>query len=249
MTTIRPPHSSRGQRHRAVGQRTEAADGDRHPPERVGGRRVLAGADDQQVGPERAQHRRDDRVDRVQVAVVARAGGQRDVDVRALAGARPAHLELAAVGGVEPVLVQRDGQHGRVVEEDRLRPVAVVHVPVEDRDALHAALALRPARRHAVLLKRQKPIGGLALGVVAGRPQQRERVVELALQHRLGGRRAGRPRRAASPRASPGPVQASTPSSTGLGQRGRGAARARRAPRSARAPARLGVAKRGRRAR
>ena len=195
------------ERHGAVGERAEAADGDRHAAERVGGRGVLAGADEQQLGPERPQHGRDHLVERVQVAVVAGPGGERDVDVRPLAGGRPADLEQPAVRRVEAVLVQRDGEHRRVVEEDRLGPVAVVHVPVEDRDALDAAVALRPAGGDRGVVEQAEAHRGLALAMVPRRAQQGERVVDLLLQHGLGRREqaaGGEQHGVAGPRPGPG---------------------------------------------
>lgn len=48
-------------------------------------------------------------------------------------------LDESHVGGVELVLVERDEEHARVRVESLLGPVAVVHVPVEDRNALETA--------------------------------------------------------------------------------------------------------------
>ena len=71
-------------------------------------------------------------------------------------------LVRPAGAGVERPLVQRDEEDGRVVPEDRLRPVPVVDVPVDDRDPPDARA--RPARDRAAiatLLKMQKPIAAV----------------------------------------------------------------------------------------
>jgi hypothetical protein len=50
----------------------------------------------------------------VQIGAVAGAGGQRDIDVEARAVAFADVLDVAGVDGEQPLLVQRDGQRGRV---------------------------------------------------------------------------------------------------------------------------------------
>jgi hypothetical protein len=54
---------------------------------------------------------------------------------------RPPRLSVTAPGvqRVQPVLVQRNKEDGRVAEEPRLRAVAVVHVKVDDRYTRAAA--------------------------------------------------------------------------------------------------------------
>ena len=81
--------------------------------------------------------------------------------------------------------MQRDREHRRVVEEDLLGPVAVVHVPVDDRHARDPALALRPAGGDRDVVDEAEAHRRVALGVVAGRAQEHEGVVELAVEHRL----------------------------------------------------------------
>ena len=67
------------------------------------------------------------------------------------APAPAASLVLAPGPGPQRALVQRDHEHARVVDEQVLRPVAVVDVPVEDADALdtrwRAPHASRPRPR------------------------------------------------------------------------------------------------------
>ena len=55
-------------------------------------------------------------------------------------------------------LVRRDVQHVGIALEDVLRAVAVVHVVVDDRDALRRRASRACAAATATLLNRQKPI-------------------------------------------------------------------------------------------
>ena len=101
--------------------------------------RVEAGGDEHELGLEALDRRRDGVVERAQVLLVSGARRHRHVERRL------ALLLRAAGAGVERPLVQRDEEHGVVVPEDVLRPVAVVDVEVDDRDAL-GAVRLRGAR-------------------------------------------------------------------------------------------------------
>ena len=74
-----------------------------------------------------------------------------------------------------------------------LRAVAVMQIPVDDRDARHAARAQR-ARRHRHVVVEAEPHGAVALGVVPGRTHERHAVAHLAREHGLAERQhaAGR---------------------------------------------------------
>ena len=107
--------------------------------------------------------------------------GQRDVDGRLVALARPAGAR------VERPLVQRDVEDGRVVPEDVLRPVAVVDVPVDDRDPLEAELGLRRARRDRDVVEEAEAHRAVGGRVVAGRPHEREAAGADRLDRAAGG--------------------------------------------------------------
>ena len=155
-----------------------------------------------EVGLEAHDRRRDVVVERAQVLLVARARGQRHVDVVSRCSPGPAGAR------VERPLVQRDEEDGVVVPEDVLRSVPVVDVEVHDRDALGAGrLCWRAAI--ATLLNRQKPIakpwarGGRAAArartPLASRPRSQCRRRAVRLRTRLG-------ERACPDRASVGPI-------------------------------------------
>ena len=105
--------------------------------ERVEGARVETGGHHDEIGREPAQGRDDHVTHREQVGRGARALRQWHVDVRAESRAGAARVRAPAAGRVELVGVQRDRQDRAVAVERVLGPVAVVHVPVHDRDALH----------------------------------------------------------------------------------------------------------------
>ena len=70
----------------------------------------------------------------------------------------PVSVQCAGAGVVRK-LVRREVEDARVVVEDILRPIAVVDIEVDDRDALDPRLLKRPcATATATLLNRQKPI-------------------------------------------------------------------------------------------
>ena len=106
--------------------------------ERIVAMGVEACRDEHELGLERPHRRLDDVLECARVLLVARPGRERDVERRLGLLVRPAGA------GVERPLVQRDEEDGRVVPEDRLRPVPVMDVPVDDRDPSDAAA--RPAR-------------------------------------------------------------------------------------------------------
>ena len=103
--------------------------------------RVEPGRDDHEVGLERPDRRLDDVLERRFVLGVARARGERDVDDPLPVRVRPARSRP------ERPLVQRHREDARIVTEQRLGAVPVVHVEVDDRDARGTELRLRVARR------------------------------------------------------------------------------------------------------
>ena len=110
-------------------------------------------------GRKAAQRRHDDALEGVAVGADAAARRQRDVEVRAAARALADDVDAPAARRVVLVLVQRDREHVRVAQEDRLGAVAVVDVPVDDRDAPDAAhLPARGGSRSPMFEKTQKPI-------------------------------------------------------------------------------------------
>ena len=145
---------------------------------------VEARRDEQQLRLERGD-RALGLLERGEVRVVARAAGERDVQQRL------ALLVGAARARVERPLVQRDEEDRRVVADDVLRPVPVVDVPVEDRDAPEAELGLRPARGDRDRVEEAEAHRLPRPRVVPGRPHERE----AAAPHRLDRRARGEQRR------------------------------------------------------
>ena len=103
--------------------------------------RVEAGGDEDQVRREIVERRQDARL--------RRPRGKCRCRHRGASGALtmlPAPVSsLRAGAGIERHLVGRAVEHARIVPEDVLRAVAVVHVPVDDGDALGAMRLLRMA--------------------------------------------------------------------------------------------------------
>jgi hypothetical protein len=152
--------------------------------------RVSAALGEQHVGRERADHRRDDGVEGAQPASVAGAGRQRHVD-RAALGARAAGLggEAGAREQRERGLVQADREHPRIVVEDLLDAVAVVHVDVHVRDPLGPQVE-EPGDGDGRVVVDAEPGGARGHRVVQAAGDV-HRPDALAVPHRLGGRDGG----------------------------------------------------------
>ncbi len=133
----------------------------------VGDVRVEAAGDDQQLGLEAPDCPLDDSP-RLEVRGVAGARRQRQVDHGL------ALVVGAAAAGVKRPLVERDEQDRGIVCDEILRPVAMVDVPVDDRDPLDLEVLLRPPcgdRRRAEQAEAHRVV---VLRVVAGGTRQRE---------------------------------------------------------------------------
>ena len=185
-----------GERLQRAAHRREAALGGEHPAERIVLVRVEAGRDDDQVRAEGLRDGQEDLVEgRAQVGV-GPSRGERHVHRVAGAGAL-ARLVGRTGPRVEGELVHRLVEHVAALPERRLRPVPVVHVPVQDE---HPRCAERPRRlgRHRGVVEEAEPHHLVRLGVVTGRADQREgRPVASAEHrlHRLDGRACRRQRR------------------------------------------------------
>ena len=103
------------------------------------------------------------------------------------AGALAVLVERPRAGREVRVLVQRDGQHAGVVVEGGLRAVAVVDVPVNDRDALEAAVRQRVVDRDGGVAEQAEAHAGVGHRVVPGRADERERVAHRAVEHGVHG--------------------------------------------------------------
>ncbi len=140
---------------------------------------VVAGRDEDHLGAEPQHAGREDAPKGRAEGVVAGAGGEGKVD-RGAAPAPVARLVRCAGAGVERVLVRADEEHVRVLVEDLLGAVAVVHVDVEDDEAFGAERGPGPANGQSHVGEQAEAHGGAGPGVVAGRPDGREAVVRLA---------------------------------------------------------------------
>ena len=181
-----------GERDDRAGHEPERVRVQQHPRERVEAVGVEAAGDDDELRPERAQRRLDDARHRVEVGALARPRRQRDVDRASRAVALPGLLERAG-GQQAPVLVQRDGQDVGLGPEGVLRPVAVMDVPVDDRDAAHPAHRPRVHDGQRDVPEDAEARAGLGHRVVAGRPDERVAGLHGAVEHGVdGGHRPAR---------------------------------------------------------
>ena len=93
--------------------------------------------------------------------------------------------------------MQRDEEDAVIRAEDRVGPVAVMDVVVDDRDALEAERALRSSGRDRDVVEEAEAHHPLLQGVMSGRAHEGEAAVERSLDRgacREGGRLVGRGR-------------------------------------------------------
>ena len=165
-----------------AGHAAKALRRDAHAALRVAVGGVEAGGDEQQGGGEGledGQHDEAHRREVVRVRIAIRP--PRHVEGCPQAGAF-ARLVGGARLGVPPLAVAMEGdvEDARVVVEDGLRPVAVVHVPVQNRHLARRAALEHHAGRHRHRIEKAKALGVMAVGVVgarvvAGRAHERKR--------------------------------------------------------------------------
>ena len=106
------------------------------------------------------------------VVGVRRAGVHGDVHREAPALAR-ADLVGGARAWIKRKLVRRDVEHSRILVEDRLRPVAVVHVDIDNGDALEASGEHR-GRGDGNIVEKAEAHRAIRFGVVTRRAHQGE---------------------------------------------------------------------------
>ena len=142
---------------------------------------IEARRDDDQVGPKILEARQDARGERLAEALAVGAGLQGRVDDRVvIAGFRD-----RTRAGIERHLVGRAEQHRGIGPEDVLAAVAVVHVPIDDGDAVYAVHRPGMAGGHRSVVEQAEAHGAGALGMVSRRPHGREGVPGLACHHRV----------------------------------------------------------------
>ncbi len=74
-------------------------------------------------------------------------------------------------------------QHARIIPEDVLRAIAVMHIPIDDGDALRAVGALGMARGDGNIVEKTEAHGPVLLGMVAGWSHGDKGILGLAAHH------------------------------------------------------------------
>ena len=118
------------------------------------------------------------------------AGRQRQVEVVAAPVPDPDLVEAAAVHRIAAVLVQRHRQYRRVGVERVLGAVAVVDVPVDDRDPPDAAVGLGVVHGDRDVAEHAEAAPATGLGMVTAGSDQGVGVVDPAVEHRVDRRDA-----------------------------------------------------------
>ena len=129
---------------------------------------IEAGRDDDELRLECGYRRLDDLGERLQVLAIPGACGERDVDDSFRVRPGPARPRP------ERPLMQRDGEHRRVVGEQRLGAVSVMHVEVDDGDPLEPERELRVPGGDGHVREDAEPHRLGSQGMVAGRAHECE---------------------------------------------------------------------------
>ena len=108
-----------------------------------------------------------DPVDRIVVTRVAGPSRQVYIHVEAGAVTFADRLDAARLNGEASVLVDRDGKHARIADEDRLASVPVVSVDVDDRDALEVMHLARRGGCERAVVEDAEAVAGFPPGMVA----------------------------------------------------------------------------------
>ena len=148
---------------------------------------VEAGGKDHRLRREGVDLRQDALRERALVVAIPGSGRHGAVERRSA----PAYFPVFARGArprIVGILVGAHVEHGRVGLEGVLGAVAVVHVPVEDEDLVQSVLALQVSSRDRHVVEEAEAQRDVALRVVAGRPAEREAVVDLGARHAVGQR-------------------------------------------------------------
>src|ERR1035437_1289203 len=118
---------------------------------------------------------------------VATTGRERHIDLRSKALAHPLVLR-AASSGIERRLMDREVKDRRVLVENRLRSVAMVHVPIHDQHPGQLVLLLDVLRGDGYVVKQTKPHCLVLRRVMARRANRPEGVLYLSLHHSVDSR-------------------------------------------------------------
>ncbi len=195
---MRPPQRFCAMRHQALRRPGEIGLAQVEIAERIAIMRVEARGDDDEIGAERLQARQDRLREGFAERFAAVARAQRRVDDLIVL---PAFASRAGAG-IERHLMGRGVHDAAIAPEDVLRAIAVVHVEIDDGDALEPMRGLGVARGDRGVVEETKTHRRRRFGVVSGRPRRDEGVVDAPARHFVHG--VNRPARRAK-RGLPGP--------------------------------------------
>src|SRR6185437_5854422 len=141
----------------------------REAAQRIAAQGVEAGGDENQIGDESLGGLIDGALELIDVALRRESRGQGDV---------PDVAQAVVIGGaaawIPGPLVHRDEVDALIALDERLRPVPVVDVPVDDEHAVETVTATRVMGSDRHIAEEAEPHSAVAERVVAGRPDRAE---------------------------------------------------------------------------
>ena len=173
-----PLRMARGDRHQLARDPRVVGLGELETGQRILAMRVEAGRDENELRPVRLERRQPAVDDRRAEGIAAVAGRKRNVDhVR--------RLVLDAAVRVQRILERGDHQHARVALEDVFGAVAVMHVEVDDGDALQSMRGQRVRGADGDVVEDAESHRAPPLRMMAGRAHRAERGPAFAAHHEV----------------------------------------------------------------
>ena len=187
---MRPPHQRLGAVDEKARERLEVLDLERESAERIAGERIESGRDQHEIRDESGRRG----VDRARGARRRRRPARRPARIGTFqtlpCGPRSS---AAPVPGIPRPLVHRHEMNVRLVLDERLRSVAVVHVPIDDEHALGAVAPPRVVRAERDVAEETEAHRRVAQRVMARRPHGAEASPRSVAEREVDRRRAPRP--------------------------------------------------------
>lgn len=170
---------------------------EREQAERIADPRIESRRDHHQVRTKRLRFRQQHFTERSHNFRAARARRQRTVSCRTLARARAGFVSRAGAR-IPWGLMRAEKEYGRILVENLLRPVPVMHIPIGNQHAFCSVLALCVSSADGNVVEQTEPHAPIAFGMMARWSNQAKRGGYGAPKNRIdrGGHTPGSTRRA-----------------------------------------------------
>jgi len=147
---------------------------------------IEPGRDEDHLRLELVERGEDPLLELFQILSIVRSRAQGNIERKASAVAGADSVAVACAGVVR-VLMEADIEHPRIIEEDTLRAVPMVDIPVDDGDPVEPRLAGQPSSRDRDIVEEAESHRPAPLCVMSRRPDGAEGVRDPSLEDISGG--------------------------------------------------------------